>query len=327
MNITRRSLMPLAVGAATALSTPGLAQAAAFPTRPMRLVVPYPPGGSADLIGRMVADAMGHSFSQSVIVENKGGASGAIGTAYAAHARADGYTFLMAIADTLAIDPAVFAHLPYDPRKDFDPISLLAVQPFVLAVGPAVKAPTLAALMAEAKTKPNTISFASNGAGGLQHLAIELLAAAAGVKLLHVPYTGAGPALSDVMGGHVDGIFISLQAGGSALKAGKLRALAITSQKRLSIAPNVPTFAELGYKNFNVQQWYGLVAPHGTPAPVIAALNARSVAAIKSPAIAGKLEAAGTEPVGSTPAAFGAFLDKQIALWAGVAKANHIRIE
>lgn len=326
MNHTRRSLFPLAGGAlASALATrPALA--AQYPGRPIHLVVPYPPGGSADLISRLIADKMGRSLHGSVIVENRGGASGAIGTAYVARARPDGYTIAMAIADTMAINPAVFAHLPYKPDQ-FEPITLLALQPFVVAVGPSVKAKTLAELLQEAKAKPGTISFASNGTGGLQHLAIEMLNAAAGVKLLHVPYEGAGPALSDVMGGHVDAIFISLQAGGSGIRSGKLRPLAITSEKRLSIAPNIPTFAELGYKSFQVQQWYGLVAPHGTPQPIVTQLNKVAVAAINAPGVADKLKASGTEPVGSTPAAFGKFLNQQVAQWASVAKANNIRIQ
>jgi tripartite-type tricarboxylate transporter receptor subunit TctC len=298
-----------------------------YPNKPVHIVVPYPPGGSADLIGRMVADKLSKSLGQPVVVENKGGATGAIGSEFVARAEADGYTLLVAIADTHAINPAVVANLPYDPQKNFTPISLMAVQPFVLAVGPATQARNLAEFVAAAKDKPGAITYASNGTGGLQHLAMELFSSAAGIKTLHVPYRGAGPALSDVMGGQVHAIFISLQGAGGNLKGGNLRPLAITSTSRLAVAPDIPTFAESGYPKFLMAQWYGLLAPKGTPREIVDKLNEQVKAALGSPEIADKLKAAGTEPVGSTPAEFQAFLAREIAQWAEVAKANNIRLE
>ncbi|MDR3536437.1 MAG: tripartite tricarboxylate transporter substrate binding protein [Acetobacteraceae bacterium] len=328
MNLSRRALFPMLGGAlGCTLAARPAAAADEYPNKSVRLIVPYPPGGSADLIARFVSDKLSRSLGQTVIVENKGGASGAIGSEYVARARPDGYTILMTTSDTLAINPAVFARLPYDPQKDFAPITLLAVQPFVLAVGPSVKAADFGAFIQAAKDKPGTVSFASNGAGGVQHLAMELLASAAGIKALHVPYNGAGPALSDVMGGHVDALFISLQGAGGSLKSGQLRALAITSPERLAIAPDVPTFAELGYASFHVQQWYGLVAPRATSAPVIARLNEQAAAGILASDVADKLKAAGTEPVGGSPDAFRTFLASEIVQWSDVAKANNIRIE
>jgi tripartite-type tricarboxylate transporter receptor subunit TctC len=326
MNRFRVVLSLLLCAAATAIGPVALA-ADPYPSRPVKLVVPYPPGGSADLIGRMVADKMTKSMGQPVVVENKGGASGAIGSEFVAHAQPDGYTLGIAIADTHAINPAVNPKLPYDAQKDFVPISLLATQPFVLAVGPNVKAQTLAEFVAAARQNPGKLTYASNGAGGLQHLAMELFAKQAGIKALHVPYKGAAPALSDVIGGQVDAIFISLQGAGGNLGGGKLRALAITSAKRLAVAPDIPTFAESGYPKFQMAQWYGLLAPKGTPADIVQKLNGEANAAMTSTDVADKLRAAGTEPVGSSAEQFRAFLAAEIAQWATVAREGNIQIE
>ena len=320
-----RHALLLAGLACAALAAPAAADT--FPSKPITVVVPYPPGGSADLIGRMVAEKLSRTIGQTAIVENRGGGSGGIGSEMVARARPDGYTVLIAISDTHAINPAVNPSLNYDPKKDFTPISLLAVQPFALAVGPTVQATSLAEFIKAAKEKPGKLTYASNGAGGLQHLAMELLSPTAGISVLHVPYKGAAPALSDVMGGHVDAIFISLQGAGSNFKSGKLRPLAITSATQLEVAPEIQTFTEAGYPAFQVQQWYGLLAPRGTPAEVVAKLNEHAVAAMRAPDVSEKLKSAGTEPRGSTPAEFASFLDREIAQWAAVAKANNIKIE
>jgi tripartite-type tricarboxylate transporter receptor subunit TctC len=275
----------------------------------------------------MIADQMSKSIGQPVVVENKGGASGAIGSELVARAEPDGYTVLVGISDTHALGPAVSPNLPYDPQKDFTPISLLAVQPFALAAGPSLQATSLEEFIKTAKESPGKITYASNGAGGLQHLAMELLNSAAGMKTLHIPYKGAGPALSDVMGGHVNAIFISLQGAGGNFASGKLRPLAITSPERLKIAPEIPTFAESGYPAFQVNQWYALFAPKGTPPEIISKLNEHVTAAMKAPEVAEKLRAAGTEPVGSTPDHLGTFLAREIEQWAKVAKENKIKIE
>ena len=308
------------------LAAPALA-ADPFPVKPITVVVPYPPGGSADLIGRMVAEKMTKSIGQPAVVENRGGGSGGIGSEMVARARPDGYTVLIAIADTHAINPAVNPALNYDPKKDFVPVSLLAVQPFALAVGPTVQAKDLAGFIGAAKTQPGKLTYASNGAGGLQHLAMELFAPTPGINLLHVPYKGAGPALTDVMGGHVDAIFISLQGAGGNIKSGKLRPLAITSAKRLDVAPEIPTFSELGYPAFQVQQWYAMLAPKGTPAEIVAKLNEHAAAAMKASDVVEKLTSAGTEPRGTSAAEFASFLDREIAVWADVARKNNIKIE
>lgn len=327
MKSLRRTFLLLlcSVGILTAFAV--AVSAADYPTRVIRIVVPYPPGGSADLIGRMVAEKMSKSIGQPVIVENKGGATGAIGSEFVARADPDGYTLLVAIADTHAINPAVVPKLSYDPLKDFVPISLMATQPFVLAVGPSMQTKNIAEFVAIAKARPGAVTYASNGTGGLQHLAMELFSSAAGITTLHVPYKGAGPALTDVMGGQVNAIFISLQGGGSNLKTEKLRPLAITSANRLAVAPDIATFVESGYPKFQMSQWYGLLAPKGTPADIVDKLNQHVKLALTAPDVADKLKAAGTEPVGSTPEQFLTFLTNEIAQWASVAKANNIRLE
>lgn len=326
MTLPRILFSALLCGAALA-SAVGAGAADDFPSKPLKIVVPYPPGGSADLIARMVAEKLGHSLHQSVIVDNKGGATGMIGSEYVARAEPDGYTLLLAIADTHAINPAVMSKLSYDPVKDFVPISLLATQPFVLAVGPKLPVKRLGEFVAAARANPGTVTYASNGVGGLQHLAMELFSSAAGIKTLHVPYKGAGPALADVMGGQVDSIFISLQGAGGNFKGGKLRPLAITSASRLAEAPDIPTFAESGYPKFQMYQWYGILAPKGTPPAIIDRLNRAVTAAILAPDVAAKLKASGTEPVGSTSDKFRSFLAGEIAQWGAVAKANNIHVE
>jgi tripartite-type tricarboxylate transporter receptor subunit TctC len=325
-SMTRKILLALLCAALLGAGVSAPTSAEDYPSKPIHIVVPYPPGGSADLIARMLADKLAKSTGQTVVVENKGGASGMIGSDYVAHAPADGYTLLIAISDTHAINPAVSAKLPYDPQKDFAPISLLAIQPFVLVAGPSAKTSVLNELVRDAKARPGKITYASNGPGGLQHLAMELLSSTAGISLLHVPYKGAGPALSDVMGGHVDAIFISIQGAGGNLNSDKLRALAIAAPNRLAVAPDIPTFAESGYA-FEVNQWYGLMAPRGTPPAILAMLNEHAKAAMAAPDVSGKLTSNGTEPIGSSGEEFAAFLARDIAKWANVAKANNIRTD
>lgn len=292
-----------------------------YPNKPIRLIVPYPPGGSADLVGRMVAEKLGKSLGQPVVVDNKGGGSGSIGSDFVARSAADGYTLLVAISDTHAINPAVMTNLPYHPQKDFTPISLLATQPMILTVGKNMQAQTLADFVADAKKRPGALTYASNGKGGLQHLAMELFSRQAGIKALHVPYKGAGPALADVMGGQVDALFISLQGAGSNISAGNLRPLAVAASSRLSVAPAIATFAEAGYPATIVTQWYGLMAPKGTPDPIVDRLNREVRAALQAPDISEKLKSVGTEPAGNTPREFSDFLGKEIKRWADVAKA------
>jgi tripartite-type tricarboxylate transporter receptor subunit TctC len=298
-----------------------------YPSRTIRLIVPYPPGGSADLIGRMLADQLTERMRQTVIVENRGGASGAIGSEAVARAKPDGYTVLIGIADTHAIGPAVNKNLPYHPINDFEPISLLATQPLALAVGPAVKADSLDSFVKAAQAARDSMSYASNGVGGIQHMAMESIASMAKFQPLHVPFPGSGPAMADVIGGHVDAIFISLQGGDALFKAGSLRALAIGAPKRLEAAPSVPTFAESGYPDFMAQQWYGLFAPKGMQTEIVDILNKQVAVSMKDPKIADKLGAAGTTAIGSASAEFATFLKDQVVMWDKVATENNITVK
>jgi len=309
----------------TALAAPSMA--GEYPQRSVRMVVPYPPGGSADLIGRLLADRLSGSLGQPVVVENRGGASGAIGSEAVARAEPDGYSLLVALADTHAINPAVTPHLAYDPQKDFEPVSLLAVQPFLLVVSPSLPVENLEGFMQAAKARPGKLTYGSNGPGGMQHLAMTLMNAQTGISMLHVPYRGAAPALADVVAGRLDSIFISQQGAGSLLEPGKLRPLAVAAAQRLPSLPDVPTFAEAGIPDFQVSQWYGLLAPHGTPPAIISLLNARVKEAMASPEVAEKLTAAGTKPVGSSSEAFRAFLAEEVTRWAGIARKNNIQLE
>lgn len=323
--LRRTALLLLASGL---LSAAGAAETASYPSRPIHIVVPYPPGGSADLVGRMVAQKLAQSMGQPVVIDNKAGASGSIGSDFVSRAMPDGYTLLVAISDTHAINPAVMSNLPYDPQKDFVPVSLMATQPMVLAVGRSMPARTLGEFVALAKQKPRGVSYASNGKGGLQHLAMELFSRSAGIETLHVPYKGAAPAIADVIGGQVNALFISLQGAGSNIgSSGNLRPLAIASQKRLAVAADVPTFAEAGYPQFTVTQWYGLMAPKGTPAAIVDRLNREVKAALAAPDVSDKLKAAGTEPVGGSPEQFSIFLASEIKKWADVAQSVGARLE
>lgn len=242
-------------------------------------------------------------------------------------APADGYTLLMALSDTHAINPAVMSHLPYDAVKDFATISLLATQPMLLVVGQKMGVNTLAEFVAAAKRKPGSVTFASNGKGGLQHLAMELFGRSAGIKMLHIPYKGTAPALTDVIGGQVDSVMISLQGAGGNLSSGGLKAIAAAAEKRLPVAPEIPTFAESGYPQTIVSQWYGLMAPKGTPAAVIELINKHVRAALDTLDVASKLRAAGTEPAGGSPEAFRKFQLAELQKWSEVAKSVGVRLD
>lgn len=319
----------LAIAAASALAwvLPVAAQAQTYPSKPVTLVVPYPPGGSADLIGRVLADKLSTRLGQAVVVENKGGAAGAIGSELVARSKPDGYTLLIGISDTHALGPAVNPDLPYDPKADFTPISLLAVQPLSLAVGHTSGISTLAEFVDKAKANPGDVTYASNGVGGIQHLAMELFSTQAGIKTLHVPYPGSGPAITDVIGGHVTGLLISVQGAGSNIESGNLVPLAISSPKRLDALPDVPTFAESGFPDFKANQWYGLFAAAGTPEDIVKRLAEESAAVMSDPAVAEPLIKVGTSPVGGTPADFATFLDGELQTWRSVVEQADIKLQ
>ena len=298
---------------------------AAFPSRPVRLVVPFAAGGSTDLVARLVAEGMSAALGQNVVVDNHGGAGGSIGAALVAEAAPDGYTILMGTVATHAINAAVFRNLPYDPVTSFAPISLLALVPNVLVVTPGLPVTSVAELIALLKAEPGVYSYASAGNGTPSHLSAELLKSMAGVDMVHVPYKGAGPALVDVIAGHVPIFFDNLPPSLEQIRAGKVRGLAVTTAERSPAIPELPTAAETlpGYETYS---WNALFAPAGTPPEIVNKLNAAAVVALRQPAIRHRLDELSTTPVGSTPEALAAHVATEIAKWAPVVEAAGARV-
>jgi tripartite-type tricarboxylate transporter receptor subunit TctC len=272
---------------------------------PVTLVVPFPPGGGTDTGARIVAEQLGKRWGQTVVVENKGGAAGQIGADLVAKAKPDGYTLLMGNVGTQAINPALYPKLPYDPDKAFAPVSLVAELPLAMMVNPTVPAKTAKELIALAKAQPGKLSYSSSGAGGGPHLAAEMFKDQAQVYLLHVPYRGGGPAISDLIAGHVQVSFMTVFEASGHLKAGKLRALAVTSDKRVSALPDVPTLAEAALPGFNSISWIGVLAPAGTPKPVIDKVNADLRAVMADDAVKARFVGLGAVPMTTTPEQFG----------------------
>jgi tripartite-type tricarboxylate transporter receptor subunit TctC len=319
-----KTLLTLLATALVALPLGAFAQA--FPTKPIRLLVTYPPGGGADLMARLVAPKMAEALGQPVVVENKAGGGGTIGAAELARAPADGYT-LMLDAFNHAANPSLYANLPYDPARAFMPLAVIVQFPNVLVVNPAFAAADVKALIAAAKSKPGTIAFASSGSGSAQHLSGELFRQRAGVDLIHVPYKGGGPALNDVIGGQVPVFFANMASGLPHVKGGKLRALAITGGKRNAQLPDVPTMAEAGLPGYEVYEWNAIFAPAGTP-PAVAAKLADAIAkATQSQEFRDRVSSLGGEATGYGPAEAQRFVRAQTELWSAVVKAGNIKVE
>ena len=305
--------------AATLLSTallPAIAIAAApaqaYPTKPIRLVIPFPPGGGNDLLGRAFADRLSERLGQQMISDNRGGGSTIIAAEIVARAPADGYTLLLATNTTLAIVPSLKAKLPYDPVKDFEPISLVSNSPYLLVVHPGLPAKSVKELVALTKSKPGQINYASPGHGTSNHLAVELFKTMSGADLTHVSYKGTGPALTDLLGGHVTVMFASTASARPLVLAGKLRALGISSAKRSPAMPEVPTIAESGVPGFHMTSWAGLVAPRGTPVAIVAKLNSEVAAVIQQGDLRDKLAGQGFFPQTSTPQEFAAHIRSEL---------------
>lgn len=309
----------LAAGA-IALTAP-LYAADPWPAKPIKLVVPFPTGGSTDAIGRLLAADLTKQFGQTVIVENKGGANGNIGSDAVAKAAPDGYTLLVSGVGSNAVNYSVYSKMPFA-DKDFAHVTLLATGPNVLAVHPDFPAKNVAELIALAKANPGKYSHASSGSGSSGHLAMEMLKQAANIQMTHVPYKGGGPAITDVIGGQVPMLFINQDNALPQVKAGKLRALAVTSLARNPAYPDTPTIAESGFSGFSAVSWFGLSAPAGTPKEVVAKLQEASVKALASPEIRERLQSQGFVVVGNTPDQFSAFVRDEIAKWGKAAKAS-----
>lgn len=301
-----------------------MAHAQSFPTKPVRLVVPFAAGGSTDIVGRTLAQKLNEMWGQPVVVDNRAGGSTVIGTDIVAKAPPDGHTLLVTPAP-FTIVPSLSPKLPYDPQRDFEPITLINTTPLVVVVHPGVPAKSVKELIALAKAKPGALNYGSSGSGGSNHLAGELFNAMAGVKMVHVPYKGNAPALTDLVGGHVDLVFNGLTSALPLIKYGKLRALGMTSLKRASALPEIPTLDEQGLKGFQAVAWNGLTAPGRTPKEIIARLNTDVLKVIRSPELAEKLKAEGSDPVGSTVDDYAAFLRDEIAKWRKVIQFANIK--
>jgi tripartite-type tricarboxylate transporter receptor subunit TctC len=296
-----------------------------YPSHPIRLIVTVPPGGAADFIARLVGAKLADSMGQPVLVENRGGAGGTIATDAVAKAPADGYTLLQNSITTHGVGPHLYARLPYDPVKDFAPVSGLAVLPLIMAVNSDLPASSVSDLIAFSKS--NRLNFASSGNGGAPHMAAELFKNVTGAPITHVPYKGSGPAVADLIGGRVQIMFDAAPSLIQHVRSGKLRVLAAASPQRNRLLPEVPTFAELGHPRIAVSLWYGLLAPAATPRPVIEKLNREAVKALESPEVRDKLVAQGAEPMPGTPEAFASFMQEEMAKWAPVVKQAGLKLD
>ena len=323
----RRRFTAAGIAAAPFLVT-GTARAQSadtYPNKPIRLVIPFPPGGATDIVGRLVAKHLGEAFKQPVVVDNKPGAGAAIGAEIVARSAPDGYTLFIGSPSSLTINQSLYDNLPYKPGTDFVPISVAANTPGVLAVHPSVPAKTLQELIALAKSKPGKMTYASSGNGNFQHLVAELFKGKVGIDVVHVPYKGSAPALADTVSGQVDMIIDVVPSAAPLVQSGKLRALAVTTAKRTELMPDVPTLDELGVPGFDSSSWYALVAPAGTPPAILDKLATEVTRMVKTPEMRSELLKLGAAPVGNTPAEAKAFIDAEAARWGALIRANGIK--
>lgn len=325
MNKINGLLISLAI-AMLAAASPAL-QAQTFPAKPLRLILPYPPGGGSDTIARPFARKMSENIGQQVIVDNRGGAGGNIGMEAAARAAPDGYTFVLGLTAQLAVNPGLYAKLPYDPLKDYEPITLLANGAYLLVAHPSFPAKTMKEVIAIARKRPGEILYASSGNGSGAHLATELLNTMTGIKLVHVPYKGGGPALVDTISGQAQLLFATPIASSGHIQAGRLRPIAVSTTKRVSSMPNVPTASESGVPGFDAGVWYAMLAPRGTPQPIVARLNEEFRKVLADPGIREFLTKAGVDPEGSTPEELAKYLRSEITKWARVIKEAGIKVD
>lgn len=298
-----------------------------YPSRPITLIVPFPPGGSTNIVMRIVADKLGALIGQPVVVDNRAGAGGTLGTRLLARIAPDGYTIGLGFSGPLAIAPSLYPDVGYDPRKDFAPIGRVATAPNSLVVHPSFPAHSIAELIAYAKAHPGKVNFGSAGIGTVSHLAGEYFAARAGITLVHVPYKGTGPAITDLLGGHIPMAFAPIPASHAQAAAGTLRMLAVTSLARSALLPDVPTIAESGLPGFEAVLRYGLVAPAGTPPAIVARLNAELNRALASDDMRAHLALEGAEPLPSTPDEYAADIDREETQWAKVVKLSGAKVE
>jgi tripartite-type tricarboxylate transporter receptor subunit TctC len=322
-----RICLLIAVTLALVASSLGAAQAQPYPSKPIRFVVPYPAGGPLDTVARLLGQKVSESTREPVIVDNKPGAGGNIGADAVAKAAPDGYTILMGAVATHAINPYLYASMPYDAARDFIPVTQIASTPNVLVVNPSVPASTVPEFIAYAKANPGKLNFGSGSTGSAGHLAGELFKTMAGVDMTHVPYKGAAPAMNDLIGGQIQLMFDNLASSLAQVRAGRIKALAVTTAKRSALAPQLPTIAESGLPGFDINTWFGLFVPAGTPRGVVERLHAEFTRALAAPDIREKMLNLGAEPVGSTPGQFAAYVRAEADKYARVVKASGARAD
>jgi tripartite-type tricarboxylate transporter receptor subunit TctC len=299
----------------------------AYPDRPIKLIVPFAPGGSADFVGRLLAQKMSESLGQPVVVENKGGASGMLGNDFVAKSAPDGYTLTVGTLGPFAVNQTLYDHVPYDNVRDFAPITLTGLSSHILVAHPSVPVHNVTELIALAKAKPGQLTFASSGTGNATHLTFELFKARAGIDIVHVPYKGGGPAMADLVGGQVLFSFASMASAVPFVKSGRLRAIAVSGGERSALFPDVPTVAESGLPGFASEDWQGILAPANTPADVVQKLNAEIGRILLLPDVKAKLTAAGFDPKPSTPEWFGQFIQAETQKWAKLLKGIGIKAQ
>ena len=323
--LTQKIAFTLAITLGALAHAPAFAQT--FPSRPVTLVVPFPPGGGTDTGARVIAEQLGKRWGQPVIVENRGGAAGQIGADAVAKSKPDGYALLLGNIGTQAINPSLYAKLPYDADKAFAPVSLVAELPLAMMVNPAVPAKTAAEFIALSKSKPGQMSYSSSGAGSAPHLAAEIFKDQTGTFVLHVPYRGGGPAIADLLAGHVQLSFMTVLEASGHIKGGKLRALAVTGDKRVQALPDVPTLAESVVPGFNAISWIGLLAPAGTPPDVVDKIAADVRAVLADDAVKARITALGGVPRATTPQEFGKLIADDKARYAQIIRSRKITVE
>jgi tripartite-type tricarboxylate transporter receptor subunit TctC len=327
MLLTRRAAIAGFAGGLAVLTGPSARAEAAYPSRTIKMIVPYPAGGTTDFLGRMVADRLQTGLGATVVVENRPGAATSTGAEWVARAEPDGYTLLMATSSTLAINKTLYRKLPYDPVKDFTPIALVAAVPFALIVNPQIPAKTLSEFIAYAKAKPG-LAFGSAGNGSPQHLGAEMLRSAAGIDIRHVPYRGSVPAMQDVIAGHISFMVVDLQPALPQIRKGKVRVLGVTTPKRVAAAPDIPTLAEGGLAGFDLVAWQGVVAPAGVPRPIVDQLAAQIANLLADPGTRDRLTAIALEPLpGSTPDSFAAYVQTEVDRWAAIVRKSGVVLD
>ncbi|WP_077591913.1 tripartite tricarboxylate transporter substrate binding protein [Polaromonas sp. A23] len=320
-------LAAIVLAAGTAAAQSNTAVTTPYPTKPIRLVVPFTPGGSTDILARAIGQELTKSWGQAVIVDNVPGAGGSLGADKVAKATADGYTLLMGHIGTLAVNPSLYPSLPYDPIKSFAPVAWVARVPNVLVVNPQVAARSVTELVALAKSRPGQLNYGSGGNGSAANLATEYFKLQTGTSLLHIPYRGTAPAVNDLIGGQIQVLFTGAPAVLSQIKNGQLRALAVSSPQRLPALPDLPTVAEAGYKNFEADQWYGVVAPAGTPREIVAKLNTQINLSLNSAELKTRLTNEGAVATPTTPEAFGKHIVSEIARWKPVIQSGRVKAD